>query len=229
MTQQILTQMLEESGALRRGHFLLSSGLHSSAYVQCALLLEDPVRARKVGQRPRRAAALVPPRLGARPGAGRHHHRLRGGRRAGRPLPLHRAQGGGDGAAPGVLPAPGGAGGDHRGRGHDRPLDPGDRLARHRPRRPRGRHRRDHRPHGGARPVRRPLPVAAAARPAVLRARRVPGVPFRRPPGREARQPPRSGDRGADDRSPRARTAPPSPACRPSGRRSGGSRKKKGT
>jgi orotate phosphoribosyltransferase len=48
--KQILTQMLEESGALRRGHFLLSSGLHSSAYVQCALLLEDPVRARKVGQ-----------------------------------------------------------------------------------------------------------------------------------------------------------------------------------
>jgi orotate phosphoribosyltransferase len=42
-------QMLEESGALRRGHFLLSSGLHSEAYVQCALLLEDPVRARQVG------------------------------------------------------------------------------------------------------------------------------------------------------------------------------------
>lgn len=48
--QRILTQMLEESGALRRGHFLLSSGLHSEAYVQCALLLEDPVRARKVGR-----------------------------------------------------------------------------------------------------------------------------------------------------------------------------------
>jgi orotate phosphoribosyltransferase len=47
--QQILMQMLEESGALRRGHFLLSSGLHSGAYVQCALLLEDPVRARRVG------------------------------------------------------------------------------------------------------------------------------------------------------------------------------------
>jgi orotate phosphoribosyltransferase len=48
--QQILTQMLEESGALRRGHFLLSSGLHSEAYVQCALLLEEPVRARQVGR-----------------------------------------------------------------------------------------------------------------------------------------------------------------------------------
>jgi orotate phosphoribosyltransferase len=43
--------MLEASGALRRGHFLLSSGLHSEAYVQCALLLEDPQRARWAGER----------------------------------------------------------------------------------------------------------------------------------------------------------------------------------
>jgi orotate phosphoribosyltransferase len=48
--QRILMRMLEESGALRRGHFLLSSGLHSQAYVQCALLLEDPLRARQVGE-----------------------------------------------------------------------------------------------------------------------------------------------------------------------------------
>jgi orotate phosphoribosyltransferase len=48
-TQTILIRMLEESGALRHGHFLLSSGLHSPAYVQCALLLEDPLRARQVG------------------------------------------------------------------------------------------------------------------------------------------------------------------------------------
>lgn len=47
--ERILMQMLETSGALRRGHFLLSSGLHSEAYVQCALLLEEPVRARQVG------------------------------------------------------------------------------------------------------------------------------------------------------------------------------------
>jgi len=40
-----LMQLLETSGALRRGHFLLSSGLHSEAYVQCALLLEDPKNA----------------------------------------------------------------------------------------------------------------------------------------------------------------------------------------
>lgn len=48
--EKILMRLLEESGALCRGHFLLSSGLHATAYVQCALLLEDPVRARKVGQ-----------------------------------------------------------------------------------------------------------------------------------------------------------------------------------
>jgi orotate phosphoribosyltransferase len=45
----LLVRLLEESGALCRGHFLLSSGRHSPAYVQCALLLEDPVRSRRVG------------------------------------------------------------------------------------------------------------------------------------------------------------------------------------
>ena len=44
-----LNVYLRESGALRRGHFLLSSGLHSPGYVQCALLLEHPARARQVG------------------------------------------------------------------------------------------------------------------------------------------------------------------------------------
>jgi orotate phosphoribosyltransferase len=41
---------LESCGALRRGHFLLSSGLHSPAYVQCALLLAEPARADAVGR-----------------------------------------------------------------------------------------------------------------------------------------------------------------------------------
>lgn len=48
--RELILRLLEESGALRRGHFLLSSGLHSGAYVQCALLLEDPVRSRRVGE-----------------------------------------------------------------------------------------------------------------------------------------------------------------------------------
>jgi orotate phosphoribosyltransferase len=41
---------LERCGALKRGHFLLSSGLHSPAYVQCALLLAEPRRARAAGE-----------------------------------------------------------------------------------------------------------------------------------------------------------------------------------
>lgn len=45
-----LEAQLVECGALRRGHFLLSSGLHSPAYVQCALLLEEPRRAREAGE-----------------------------------------------------------------------------------------------------------------------------------------------------------------------------------
>lgn len=44
-----LLEELAASGALRHGHFRLSSGLHSSRYVQCARLLEDPARARRVG------------------------------------------------------------------------------------------------------------------------------------------------------------------------------------
>jgi orotate phosphoribosyltransferase len=56
--------VLEEAGALARGHFRLSSGLHSPAYVQCARLTEDPTRARRAGAA--LAAALVE-RLGAAP------------------------------------------------------------------------------------------------------------------------------------------------------------------
>jgi orotate phosphoribosyltransferase len=49
-TNSRLLETLEACGALRRGHFLLSSGLHSPAYVQCALLLESPVRAAAAGE-----------------------------------------------------------------------------------------------------------------------------------------------------------------------------------
>jgi len=46
---EALERELEGCGALLRGHFLLSSGLHSPGYVQCALLLADPRRARAAG------------------------------------------------------------------------------------------------------------------------------------------------------------------------------------
>lgn len=43
-------ERLADAGALLRGHFLLSSGRHSTAYVQCARLLEEPRRARAAGE-----------------------------------------------------------------------------------------------------------------------------------------------------------------------------------
>lgn len=56
-----LEAMLTASGALKRGHFVLSSGLHSPMYVQCALLLQDPRAARRVGRAlARRLAPLRP-------------------------------------------------------------------------------------------------------------------------------------------------------------------------
>ncbi len=35
-------KIFQDAGALLQGHFLLSSGLHSSRYLQCARALEDP-------------------------------------------------------------------------------------------------------------------------------------------------------------------------------------------
>ena len=45
-----LEKMLKESGALLKGHFLLSSGLHSDAYIQCAKLLQNTSYAQSVGK-----------------------------------------------------------------------------------------------------------------------------------------------------------------------------------
>ncbi|OGS38538.1 MAG: orotate phosphoribosyltransferase [Elusimicrobia bacterium RIFOXYD12_FULL_66_9] len=39
-----------DNGALLRGHFLLSSGLHSDRYLQCALLLAQPWNAETLGK-----------------------------------------------------------------------------------------------------------------------------------------------------------------------------------
>jgi orotate phosphoribosyltransferase len=46
---EALERQLTDCGALLRGHFQLSSGLHSPGYVQCALLLAEPRRAREAG------------------------------------------------------------------------------------------------------------------------------------------------------------------------------------
>src|ERR1700758_3097260 len=44
-----LLKIFEAAGAIRHGHFELSSGLHSGTYVQCALVLQYPRFAEKLG------------------------------------------------------------------------------------------------------------------------------------------------------------------------------------
>ncbi len=43
-------KILKETKALKEGHFILSSGLHSPRYVQCAKLLSHPHKASKICQ-----------------------------------------------------------------------------------------------------------------------------------------------------------------------------------
>jgi orotate phosphoribosyltransferase len=49
MNSDELITLAREQGALLEGHFLLSSGLHSPAYFQCARLLERPDIASRLG------------------------------------------------------------------------------------------------------------------------------------------------------------------------------------
>lgn len=65
-----LLRMFETAGAIRHGHFELSSGLHSGTYVQCALVLQYPRFAERLGQAlatlfsDARIDAVVSPALG---------------------------------------------------------------------------------------------------------------------------------------------------------------------
>jgi orotate phosphoribosyltransferase len=43
-------QKFKNTGALLEGHFVLTSGLHSSVYLQCALVLENPREAEEFGR-----------------------------------------------------------------------------------------------------------------------------------------------------------------------------------
>lgn len=43
-------ERFRRTGALLEGHFVLSSGLHSEKYLQCALLLQHPAEATRFGQ-----------------------------------------------------------------------------------------------------------------------------------------------------------------------------------
>ena len=43
MKESEILELFQKTGAFLRGHFKLSSGMHSSGYLQCALLLKDPI------------------------------------------------------------------------------------------------------------------------------------------------------------------------------------------
>ena len=48
MNKEDVLKYFKEAGALLEGHFLLSSGLHSPLYLQCARILMNPLRAEKL-------------------------------------------------------------------------------------------------------------------------------------------------------------------------------------
>lgn len=48
MGNKNILSLFQESGALLQGHFLLSSGMHSPTYFQCALLLQHPDLAQRL-------------------------------------------------------------------------------------------------------------------------------------------------------------------------------------
>ena len=62
-----LLPVFKERGALLEGHFLLTSGLHSPRYLQCARVLMDPELASRLGAE--LAARLAPLLAGSRPSA----------------------------------------------------------------------------------------------------------------------------------------------------------------
>jgi len=70
MTRDELLDLFRRSGALLEGHFRLTSGLHSSGYLQCALVLQHPHHAETLGRaiaartRDLRATLVRSPALG---------------------------------------------------------------------------------------------------------------------------------------------------------------------
>ncbi|MEK7271127.1 MAG: orotate phosphoribosyltransferase [Planctomycetota bacterium] len=70
LSDKAIADIFLRTSAHRKGHFLLSSGLHSADYLQCALVLEHPAEAEALGAhiaemfRDQRIAAVVGPALG---------------------------------------------------------------------------------------------------------------------------------------------------------------------
>lgn len=49
MNEEEILDILKQTGAIKKGHFQLSSGLHADTYFQCALALETPSITEKMG------------------------------------------------------------------------------------------------------------------------------------------------------------------------------------
>ena len=70
MTRDELLDLYRRSGALLEGHFRLTSGLHSTGYMQCALVLQHPRHAEALGRaiadrvRELRPTVVLSPALG---------------------------------------------------------------------------------------------------------------------------------------------------------------------
>jgi len=68
-TEEVI-ERFRRTGALLEGHFVLSSGLHSTNYLQCALLLQHPAEATRFGNaiaerfRDQRIEAVAAPAIG---------------------------------------------------------------------------------------------------------------------------------------------------------------------
>ena len=59
LTADSVLDRFRRVGALLEGHFRLTSGLHSSGYLQCALVLQHPREAEACGADDRRARASI--------------------------------------------------------------------------------------------------------------------------------------------------------------------------
>ena len=70
MTQEEVLQVFKDNDALLEGHFVLSSGLHSPNYMQCALVLQNPAATEKLCReiankfKEEKPTAVIAPALG---------------------------------------------------------------------------------------------------------------------------------------------------------------------
>jgi orotate phosphoribosyltransferase len=70
MNPEEIRRIFEETGALLSGHFLLTSGLHSAKYLQCAKVLQWPRHAEACAQELARHFVAQKPRLVISPAIG---------------------------------------------------------------------------------------------------------------------------------------------------------------